>query len=213
MLLDNKICKISNYVRALNDLIKDMEQNGFSKSAMMLKEAKKALYVELHEVLKAELTPREEPKNVEEERSEEAGNGKEPIIWITDSVGYYYDGKNCEYVLVRKKPCGIFTLRKFKRAVLEKIWNDLPEKATATDLTVVAKKHGVKLGSHVSYVMRIFCHVHFDGSIERDGRKIVLVKPYDYSLAEDFRRQLDVEKEIIGGAYSLSGGDGYAEEA
>jgi len=64
MLLDNKICKISNYVRALNDLIKDMEQNGFSKSAMMLKEAKKALYVELHEVLKAELTPREEPKKL-----------------------------------------------------------------------------------------------------------------------------------------------------
>ncbi|ADB57898.1 hypothetical protein [Archaeoglobus profundus] len=48
MLLDNKICKISNYVRAFNDLIKDMEQNGFFKSAMMLKEAKKALYVELH---------------------------------------------------------------------------------------------------------------------------------------------------------------------
>ncbi len=49
MVNDRRIRKISDYLGVLNDLITDMEQNGFIKTAEKLKEVKELLYAELRD--------------------------------------------------------------------------------------------------------------------------------------------------------------------
>ena len=51
MVSDYRIRKISDYLGDVNKLIADMEMNGFSKPAEMLKEVRKALHEELDKEL------------------------------------------------------------------------------------------------------------------------------------------------------------------
>jgi hypothetical protein len=150
---------------------------------------------EINDELK-DIKTQEEPGEAKQPPTE-AGDGKEPIIWITEVVGYRYNKESDEFVLVYKKPYGIFTLKKFKRIDLLKIWNDLPKKATKTDVEQIARKHGLKIGSVAQYVMRIFTHVFFDGEIKIQGKQLFLVKPDNYNFHEEIRRQLQLEKELI----------------
>ena len=51
MVSDYRIRKISDYLGVLNELIADMEQNGFSNIAKKVKEVKERLYDELSKEL------------------------------------------------------------------------------------------------------------------------------------------------------------------
>ena len=51
MVSDYRIRKISDYLGTINELIADMEQNGFPDLAKQLKEFKESLYEELNKEL------------------------------------------------------------------------------------------------------------------------------------------------------------------
>ena len=139
----------------------------------------------------------EEIETIEPEGSTEGENGKEPVIWITESVGYRYNKESDEFELVRRKPYGVIPFKRFRRSDLQKIWEDLPKRATRIDVEQVARKHGLKIGSIVQYIMRIFTYVLFGGELRTEGKQLVLVKPDDCNFHEEIRRQLQVERELI----------------
>ena len=118
------------------------------------------------------------------------------IIPITSTKGYYYDEEREEYVIVDlvsgKK------LYKWSKKQLEEVWKRLPPVATSGVVTKVASECGVHVSSNINYFMRLFCHVNFDGEIRRKDGQLILIKPNDYSLSEDQRKMLEVEKELVG---------------
>ena len=174
---------------------------GFNDIVSRIEQIQNEVYERLGLIRETEIKVEEEPEEVEtiepEQSTEEAGDGKEPIIWITEAVGYRYNKESDEFELVRKKPYGVIPFKRFRKSDLQKIWEDLPKRATRIDVEQVARKHGLKIGSVVQYVMRIFTHVLFDGEIKTEGKQLVLVKPDDYNFHEDIRRQLQVERELI----------------
>ena len=184
---------------------------GFNDIVSRIEQIQNEVYSRLGLIRETEIKVEEEPEDVrtmeqeepeEVEQSTEAEDGKEPVIWITESVGYRYNKESDEFELIRKKPYGVIPFKRFRKSDLQKIWEDLPKRATRIDVEQVARKHGLKIGSVVQYVMRIFTHVLFDGEIKTEGKQLVLVKPDDFNLSEEIRKQLQVEKEVIGKTYS-----------
>ncbi|WP_456327113.1 hypothetical protein [Archaeoglobus sp.] len=51
MISDRKLMKISDYLGRINELIVDMEQNGFYEASDLLKEVKSVLYNEINKEL------------------------------------------------------------------------------------------------------------------------------------------------------------------
>jgi len=117
------------------------------------------------------------------------------IIPITSTKGYYYDEEKEEYVIVDlvsgKK------LFRWSKKQLEEVWKRLPPVATSGDVIKVANECGLHISSNVNYFMRLFCHVNFDGEIRRENGQLILIKPDDYSLSEDLKEKLKVEKELV----------------
>ena len=132
------------------------------------------------------------------------------LIWIeiNERVRYAYDERNDEFILQHKQNGEFQTLKKFKYEDLRKIWDVLPERATVEDIKEAAKKVGVNIGSLGHYLMRVFTHVKFGSDItsQQTGghpRMILIKNPDgDFSLAEENRRRLEQEREVIGPMYS-----------
>ena len=132
----------------------------------------------------------------EEAKQPQPEDGKEPIIWITEKVGYLYDKEKEEFAIVRKDVIGYTTLKRIPKSILMKIWEKLPEKSTEFELRRVINELGLKLKAYTQYIMRIFTHVTFGGDLRIDGKRLVLIKE-DFGIYEDMKKQLAVEKELI----------------
>ena len=139
----------------------------------------------------------EEIETIEPERSTEGENGKEPVIWITEKMGYYYDGDKDQFVIVKKCTIKPVTLKRIDRADLIKLWDSLPNKFTEFDLRKAMNRHGLKLKKYFNYIFRMFAHVLFGGELRTEGKQLFLVKPDEFSLAEENRKQLQLERELI----------------
>ncbi|RLI81507.1 hypothetical protein DRP04_05965 [Archaeoglobales archaeon] len=153
---------------------------------------------------KVELTERSKPDELEYEN-------REDLIWIeiNENIRYAYDEENEVFILQYKKDGRFQTLKKFKYEDLKKIWDALPDEATVSDIRSAAKAVGVNTGNLENYLIRIFTHVKFGGDLTSHNRKIgrpcmVLIKnpEGDFSLAEENRRRLEQEREVIGSMYS-----------
>ncbi|GEM_PF-4998356 len=134
------------------------------------------------------------------------------LIWIeiNERVRYALDEERNEIILQHKQNGEFRTLKKFRYEDLKRIWDALPEKATTDDVREVAKA-GVRTGNLENYLMRIFTHVKFGGDLRsvkfRDGyNRMVLIKnPDDCFFREEIRRQLKLERELIGKVDSYGG--------
>ncbi|ADB58569.1 hypothetical protein [Archaeoglobus profundus] len=133
----------------------------------------------------------------QEEVEEQPGNGKDPVIWITEKVGYLYDEEKDEFAIVRKDVIGYTTLKRLPRSTLMEIWEKLPERSTEFELRQVMNELGVRAKAFAQYIMRIFTHATFGGDLRIDGKKLILVKPEDFSIYEDLKNQLRAERELI----------------
>ena len=134
------------------------------------------------------------------------------LIWIeiNERVRYAHDEENDVFILQHKKDGTFQTLKKFRYEDLKKIWDALPERATAEDVRDVAKRVGVNVGSLGYYLMRIFTHVKFGGDIinQRTGghpRMVLIKNPDDVFFREEIRRQLRLERDLIGKVDSYGG--------
>ncbi|WP_456327114.1 hypothetical protein [Archaeoglobus sp.] len=122
---------------------------------------------------------------------------EEQPIWITESIGYYYDEAKDQFVIVKKDPIKPVTLKRIDREDLMKLWNSLPSKFTEIDLRKAMNELGLRLKRYSNYILRIFTHVTFDGELRTEGKELFVVKPNEFRVSEEVKKQLAVEKELI----------------
>ncbi len=162
--------------------------------------------IDIHNLIFGKPIEREEPelKTLEEV-------AEDNLIWIeiNERVRYAYDEKNDEFILQHKKAGeGYKTLKKWKFEDLKKIFDALPDRATVDDIREIAKAIGVSTGNMENYLIRVFTHIKFgcDLTTQQTGGhpKLLLIKnpEGDFSLAEENRRRLEQEREVIGNMYS-----------
>ena len=134
------------------------------------------------------------------------------LIWIeiNERVRYAHDEESNVFILQHKKDGEFQTLKRFRYEDLKRIWDALPERATIEDIKKAAKIVGINVGSLGYYLMRIFTHVKFGGDItsQKTGghpRMILIKNPDDCFFREEIRKQLELERDLIGEADSYGG--------
>ena len=134
------------------------------------------------------------------------------LIWIeiNERVRYAHDEENDVFILQHKKDGKFQKLKTFRYEDLKRIWDALPERATAEDIKDAAKRVGVNIGSLGYYLMRIFTHVKFGGDIisQRTGghpRMVLIKNPDGGFFREEIRRLLRLERDLIGKVDSYGG--------
>lgn len=137
---------------------------------------------------------------------------EENLVWIeiNERIRYAHDEENEVFILQHKKDGRFQTLKIFRYEDLKKIWDSLPERATAEDIKEAARRVGVNIGGLGHYLMRIFTHVKFGGDItsQRTGghpRMVLIKNPDDCFFREEIRKQLKLERDLIGEVDSYGG--------
>ncbi len=186
-----EFAKTKLYEVGFEDIAKKIEeiQNDIYRRIGFLRERDKK--EELREIAKT-------IKEIEKQERFNNNDSSPNVTWITENIGYYYDINERKYVLVRNRPYGPVTIKTFDLSDLHRLNEKLPDKATVNDLIRVAEEIGLKVRGHAQYLMRILANeVRFNRELRVQGRLLVLARVEEYSLADEVRKQLLVEKDVV----------------
>ena len=142
-----------------------------------------------------EVVGEEEVGEVEGKKAEEVS--EDGIVWLTDKVGYRLE--NGDLVLVYRGEKASYNLARVDMQKLYELYEELPERANKNDIVQVMKKLNIKFpATNVNYLMLFFSkYPLFDAELVKEGNTNYLVKR-DGSVAEEVRKQMAIEKEVIG---------------
>ena len=120
-------------------------------------------------------------------------------VWYTLTDKVSYKVKDDTLYLGHRTNGKYKILRKYPMDVIRSLFNELPNEFTSDDIVKTAEKLGLNVNKIENYLMHVFAnYVEFGCEFSNDTRKFVLKKPHDDSVWDAKKKELALEKEVIG---------------
>lgn len=120
-------------------------------------------------------------------------------VWYTLTDKVSYKVKDDTLYLGHRTNGKYKILRKFPMDAIRSLFNELPNEFTSDDVVKTAEKLGLNVNKIENYLMHVFAnYVEFGCEFANDTRKFVLKKPYEDSVWGEKKKELALEKEVIG---------------